>query len=385
MAKRDYYDILGIRKEATDDEIKKAYRRVAKQYHPDKNNGDKEAEDKFKEACEAYEVLSDDHKRAAYDRHGHEGVRFGGSGGFNYQNFSHFGDFEDIFSTLFGGAFGGSGGGGGRQRGGAEKGRDLKVAITIDLEDAVTGKDLEIAITRLETCEACKGGGAKPGSKPKTCPRCKGAGAIRYQQGFFSINTACDMCHGEGQIIDNPCDTCSGRGRVNERKHVKVHVPKGVESESMMRVPNEGEVGPRKGPRGDLYVEVRVREHEDFERRGDDLICEVPISFAQAALGDELSIPTLHGEDAKLDIPAGTQSHTVFRVRGMGMPRSGDDRFRGDLFIRAIVRTPTKLSEREKELLTELAELNHEKLNNRGFFSKLKDEVSDLKDKVFGE
>ncbi|MBX7244301.1 MAG: DnaJ domain-containing protein, partial [Candidatus Sumerlaeaceae bacterium] len=211
MAKRDYYEILGVARGASADDIKKAYRKVAKQFHPDKNPGNKEAEEKFKEACEAYEVLSDDSKRSAYDRYGHEGVKFQG-GGFNFQNFSHMGDFEDIFSSLFGGIFGG--GGRGSRQGAVERGRDLKVAVTIDLEEAVNGKEVEISLTRLETCTECTGSGAKGGSKPKTCPRCKGAGSVRFQQGFFSMNTACDMCRGEGQIIDNPCAECSGRGRV---------------------------------------------------------------------------------------------------------------------------------------------------------------------------
>jgi molecular chaperone DnaJ len=383
MAKRDYYEILGVEQTASLDEIKKAYRREAKQFHPDKNPGNKEAEDKFKQACEAYEVLSDAEKRANYDRYGHEGVKFGGNG-FNFQNFSHFGDFEDIFSTIFGSAFGG--GQSRQRRGGPEKGRDLKVAITINLEDAVTGKEVDIALTRLENCDECSGSGAKPGSKPKTCPRCKGSGAMRFQQGFFSINTACDMCHGEGQVIDNPCTACSGRGRVNVRSQVKVRIPKGVDNESLIRVQGEGEVGPRNGPRGDLYIETSVRTHEIFERRGDDLICETPISFAQAALGDEIELPGIRSEEIKITIPAGTQSHTIFRVRGKGMPRVNDERFIGDLFVRAIVRTPSKLTDRERELLKELAELNQEKLTAKGtFFSKLRDEMSELKDKVFGE
>lgn len=382
MAKRDYYEILGVNRSASLDEVKKAYRRVAKQYHPDKNPGDKQAEESFKEACEAYEVLSDPDKRASYDRYGHEGVRFG-SGGFNYQNFSHMGDFEDIFSSLFGGIFGGGSMRGGH-RGGPEKGRDLKVSVTIDLDDAVKGKEVDIAITRLENCEECSGSGAKPGTKPKTCPRCKGAGAIRLQQAIFTFNTTCDVCQGEGRIVESPCSNCSGRGRVNERKIVKARIPKGVDNESMLRIMGEGEVGPHNGPRGDLYIEIKLRKHPKFERHGDDLLCEIPISFPQAALGDEIAIPTFYGE-TKLVIPPGTQSHSTFKIRGKGMPRAGDDRFVGDLFVRAVVRTPSDLTDRERELFRELAELGNERITeNKGFFSQIKDGLNDLKREVFG-
>jgi molecular chaperone DnaJ len=384
MSKRDYYEILGVQRDASPDAVKKAYRKVAKQHHPDKNPGDVESEAKFKEACEAYEVLSDADKRARYDQFGHEGVRFG-SRGFSYENFTHFNDFEDIFSTLFGGMFGAGQGRGGRGRSaGAERGRDLRVAVSLDLEDVITGKEVEIAITRLETCEGCSGSGAKPGSKPKTCPRCHGSGAMRYQQAFFTFNTACDLCKGEGSIIDDPCTTCSGRGRVNERKRVKVRIPKGVDTGTMVRLSGEGEVGPRNGPRGDLYVEIKVREHDIFERQGNDLICELPIAFSQAALGAEMHVPTLHG-DAKLTIPAGTQSHTMFRLRGNGLPETGSDRTIGDLYVRVKIKTPTRLTDRERELLQELADLNKEKLaGSRGFFSQLKDGINDIKREVFG-
>ena len=387
MAKRDYYEILGIERSASADDIKKAYRKVAKQFHPDKNPGDASAEAKFKEACEAYEVLSDSDKRARYDQYGHEGVRFG-SRGFRYENFSHFSDFEDIFSSLFGGMFGGGGPqmrGGGRGRDAVERGRDLRVAVAIDLEDVIAGKEVEIAITRLETCEDCSGTGAKPGSKAKTCPRCHGSGAMRYQQAFFTFNTTCDMCRGEGAIIDDPCATCSGRGRVNERKRVKVRIPKGVDTGTMVRLSGEGEVGPRKGPRGDLYVEIKVRAHEVYERQDDDLVCELPISISQAALGDEVLVPTLHGE-TKLTIPAGTQSHSTFRLRGKGVPHLNDDRTMGDLFVRVNVKTPTRLNEKQKELLRELAELNNEKVTeSRGILSQIKDGINDLKREVFGD
>lgn len=381
MAKRDYYEILGLDRSASVDEIKKAYRKVAKQYHPDKNPGNSEAEEQFKEACEAYEVLSDPDKRARYNQFGHEGVRFG-QGGFSYQNFTHFNDFEDIFSSIFGGMFGQQTR---TRRGGAERGRDLKVAISIELEDVIKGKDVEVALTRLETCDDCKGTGAKPGTKPKTCPRCHGSGTVSFRQAFFNINTTCDMCEGQGTVIDNPCATCSGRGRVNERAQVKVRIPKGIESESLLRVSGEGEVGPRNGPRGDLYIQVNVKPHDVFERHGDDLVCEMPITFAQAALGHEVEIPTPHGT-SKLTIPAGTQTHTMFRVRNKGVPHGGDERMMGDLYVRVRVLTPRRLTERERDLLKELAEINGEKTSgNRGIFSQIKDGFSDLKREVFGE
>ncbi|MGI8907110.1 MAG: molecular chaperone DnaJ [Candidatus Sumerlaeaceae bacterium] len=377
MAKRDYYEILGVTRESSADDIKRAYRSIAKQYHPDKNSGSKEAEEKFKEACEAYEVLSEPDKRAKYDRFGHEGVRFG-KGGFSYENFTHAADFEDIFSSLFGGIFGGQQQTRARGQNRVEKGRDLKVAVTISLEDAFRGKETEIALTRLETCDTCKGTGANEGSKPKACSRCKGSGSVRFQQAFFSINTTCDVCHGEGQLIENPCSTCSGRGRVNERVRVKVRIPVGVDNGTLVRVANEGEVGPKNGPRGDLFIDIRLKPHEVFEREGDDLICEVPVSYSQVALGDEIEVPSIEGDSNKLPIAAGTQSHTLFKLTGKGMPRPGDARRRGDLYIRAMVRTPSALSDRERDLLRELASISNQKLSEKkGVFSRLKEEIKE--------
>lgn len=375
MAKRDYYEILGVAKTATADEIKKAYRGVAKKYHPDRNPGNPEAEAKFKEACEAYEVLSDTEKRARYDRYGHQGVNFG-QGGFNYENFTHAGDFEDIFSSIFGNIFGGAGGGQTRSRGPqAERGRDLKVNLSITLEEAYAGKEAEIALTRLETCDTCTGSGASPGSKPKTCPRCKGSGAMRYQQGFFSINTVCDVCQGQGQVVENPCSSCTGRGRVNKRSRVKVRIPAGVDSDNRVRVGGEGEVGPNGGPRGDLYLDITVKDHDVFEREGDDLITQVKLSYAQAALGDEIEVPTME-EPETIVVAPGTQSHTLFRLSGKGMPRVNDPKRHGDLYVRTIVETPTNLTDREKELLRELAEINSERITEgKGFFSRLKQEI----------
>ncbi len=387
MSKRDYYEILGVSKEASPEEIKKAYRNVAKKHHPDKNQGDKASEEKFKEACEAYEVLSEPEKRSNYDRFGHQGVKFG-QGGFNYENFSHAGDFEDILGSLFGGMFGGGGGGrtAGARRNRAEKGRDLKVSVTIDLEDAFRGKDTEIALTRLENCETCAGTGAKPGTSSKTCARCKGAGAVRFQQAFFSINTTCDVCHGEGTVVESPCEGCSGRGRVNQRTRVKLRIPVGVDTGTLVRVSGEGEVGPNNGPRGDLYIEMRVKPHEVFQREGDDLVCDAPISFSQAALGDDIEVPGLVDETNKLTIPAGTQSHSLFKISGKGMPLPNDPRRRGDLYVRAVAVTPERLTERERELLRELAEINNQNpAGSKGIFAGLKENLSGLKREVFGE
>lgn len=343
---------------------------------PAPNPGNAEAEEKFKEACEAYEILSETDKRARYDQYGHEGVKFG-QGGFSYENFTHAGDFEDIFSSIFGNIFGGGGGPQGRGRGQsqAERGRDLKVNLSITLEEAFAGKESEIALTRLESCETCTGSGASPGSKPKTCPRCKGSGAIRFQQGFFSVNSVCDVCQGQGEVIENPCSSCSGRGRVNKRSRVKVRIPAGVDNDNRVRVSGEGEVGPHNGPRGDLYIDISVKDHDVFERQGEDLVTQVNMSYAQAALGDEIEVPTLDGEES-ITIGPGTQSHTLFRLNGKGMPRVNDNKRRGDLYVRTIVETPTHLTDREKELLRELAEINSQKISEgKGFFSRIKQEI----------
>ena len=259
---------------------------------------------------------------------------------------------------------------------GPERGRDLKVVVTLSLEDAFQGKETEIALTRLETCGSCTGSGASPGSQAKTCSRCKGAGQVRFQQAFFSINSTCDVCQGEGRVIDKPCTSCSGRGRVNERQRVKVRIPAGVDTGTLVRVTGEGEVGPQGGPRGDLFIEIRLKPHDVFQREGDDLICEVPVGFAQATLGDEIEVPGLDGAH-KLTVAAGTQSHALFKLGGKGMPRPGEKR-RGDLYVRVVLQTPTDLSERERDLFKELAEIHNQKLaQEKGFFSRLKDEIKE--------
>jgi len=384
MAKRDYYEVLGVGREASPEEIKKVYRKMALKYHPDRNPGDNASEETFKEASEAYEVLGDPDKRARYDRYGHEGLRSAFSpGGFQWSDFTHFGDFEDILGGMFGQFFGMGGLGGGRQ---SNRGRDLRVTLNITLEEAFKGTESEIALTRLEICEKCAGSGVSAGSRPRTCPRCRGAGQLRIMQGFFSINTTCDVCHGEGRIIDHPCASCAGHGRVNARARLKVAVPRGVDHGMRLRLSGEGEAGVKGGPRGDLYVVVNVEEDERFQRDGDDLLCEVPVKFAQAALGAEIKVPSLHG-DQPLAIPPGTQTHKAFRLRGRGMPRVRDGQSYGDLYVRVIVHTPQRLSERQKELLREYDELDEEKLTapgRKGFFEQLKDSFDQLKKDVLG-
>lgn len=346
MAKRDYYEVLGVNRDADGDAIKKAYRRLAMKHHPDRNSDDPAAEEKFKEASEAYEVLSDDEKRSAYDRFGHAGVDPSSGGGFQ-------GGFEGSFSDIFGDVFGDIfGGGGGRARGGPQRGADLRYSLQLDLEQAVRGDKIEIRVPILATCDDCKGSGAKPGSSPITCPDCKGTGQIRVSQGFFTLQQTCPRCRGQGRIITDPCRTCNGAGRVEKRKTLSVRIPPGVDTGDRIRLSGEGEAGPKGGPPGDLYVQVEVRNHAIFARDGRDLHCEVPISFADSALGGELEVPTLDGR-VKLKIPAGTQTGKLFRLRGKGVVpvRGGGP---GDLLCRVAVETPVNLTSRQRELLEEL-------------------------------
>jgi molecular chaperone DnaJ len=343
MAKRDFYEILGVAKTASADEIKKAYRKLAMKHHPDRNPDDAGAEEKFKEASEAYEVLSDEDKRAAYDRHGHAGVDPSMGGGFGAGGAS----FSDIFGDVFGDIFGGGARGGTR----SNRGADLRYTLELELEEAVRGTKVQIRVPTLASCEECNGSGAKKGTSPETCRSCGGAGQVRVQQGFFTMAQTCPTCRGRGKVIKEPCTACRGQGRTEKNKTLEVKIPAGVDSGDRIRLAGEGEAGANGGPTGDLYVQVAVRPHKIFERDGADLYCEVPISFADAALGGELEVPTLDGR-VKLKIPEGTQTGKLFRLRGKGVApvRGGGP---GDLICRVAVETPVHLSRRQKELLRE--------------------------------
>ncbi|UVE17079.1 molecular chaperone DnaJ [Pseudomonas sp. LS44] len=345
MAKRDYYEVLGVERGASEVELKKAYRRLAMKHHPDRNPDDKASEEKFKEANEAYEVLSDASKRAAFDQYGHAGVdpQMGGGAGFGGgANFSDI--FGDVFSDFFGGGRGGS-------RGGMQRGSDLRYTLELDLEEAVRGTTVTIRVPTLVNCKICEGSGAKKGTSPVTCTTCGGIGQVRMQQGFFSVQQTCPRCHGNGKMISDPCGACHGQGRVEEHKTLSVKVPAGVDTGDRIRLSGEGEAGAHGGPAGDLYVVVNVREHSIFQRDGKHLYCDVPISFADAALGGELEVPTLDGR-VKLKIPEGTQTGKLFRLRGKGVaPVRGGAA--GDLMCRVAVETPVHLDRRQRELLEE--------------------------------
>ena len=346
MAKRDYYEILGINRDASEAELKKAYRRLAMKYHPDRNPDDENAEEKFKEATEAYEVLADGEKRQVYDQYGHAGVEANGMGGMG----AGFGasSFSDIFSDVFGDIFGGGGGG----RSSVQRGSDLRYTLELTLEQAVRGDTLEIRVPVVVECDDCNGSGAKKGTSPTTCTDCGGHGQVRVSQGFFSLQQTCPRCRGTGQIIRDPCLSCGGAGRVERRKTLSVKVPAGVDTGDRIRLAGEGEAGYGGGPPGDLYVQIGVREHEIFTRDGPNLYCEVPISFIDAALGGDLEVPTLTGR-VKLKVPPETQTGRLFRLRGQGVKpvRGGQT---GDLMCRVVLETPVKLSASQKELLEKL-------------------------------
>ncbi|HEY4071913.1 MAG TPA: molecular chaperone DnaJ [Herbaspirillum sp.] len=355
MAKRDFYEILGVAKNASDEDIKKAYRKLAMKHHPDRNPDSKGAEDKFKEVKEAYEMLSDPDKRGAYDRYGHAGVdpNMGGGG-------AGAGGFADAFGDIFGDIFGG-GAGGGRGRGAGPqvyRGADLRYNLEITLEQAAHGFDTTIRVPSWDQCEVCDGSGAKAGSSPITCPTCAGHGQVRMQQGFFSIQQTCPKCHGSGKIIPDPCPSCGGAGRVKRNKTLEVKIPAGIDDGMRIRSSGNGEPGMNGGPTGDLYVEIHIKPHEVFQRDGDDLHYEMPISFARAALGGEIEAPTLNGK-ASFSIPEGTQSGKTFRLRGKGI-KGVRSSITGDLFCHVVVETPVKLTERQKELLRELETLTAE-------------------------
>ncbi len=375
MAKRDYYTTLGLSRDATEEDIKKSYRKLAMKHHPDRNPDDKGSEDKFKEAKEAYEVLTDPKKRAAYDQFGHAGVDpsagfGGGRGGMGPEGF---GGFADAFGDIFGEIFGQQGRGGGS---GVYRGADLRYNLEMSLEDAARGTEVKIRIPAMEGCETCHGTGAKPGTQPKTCGTCHGRGEVRVSQGFFSIQQTCPTCHGTGKVIPEPCATCHGAGRVKKHKTLSVKIPAGVDTDDRIRLTGEGEAGLNGGPSGDLYVVVSLKPHQVFQRDGADLHCELPISFATAALGGELEIPTLDGH-ATIKVPPETQSGQTFRLRNKGIrPVRGS--VQGDLYCHVAIETPVKLTARQKELLREFEKINEEdpgKHNPRakGWFDKVKD------------
>ncbi len=348
MSKRDYYEVLGVSRDASEKELKKAYRRVAMKFHPDRNPGDSESEEKFKEANEAYEMLSNSQKRTAYDQFGHAGVdpsAGGGAGGFGGAGSS----FSDIFGDVFGDIFGGAAGG--RSRGGPQRGSDLRYTLELDLEEAVKGTTVKIRVPTLVLCHECNGSGANKGSKPVSCTTCGGVGQVRMQQGFFSVQQTCPNCRGKGKMISDPCRRCHGQGRFEEEKTLSVKVPLGVDTGDRIRLAGEGEAGPQGGPSGDLFVQISVREHNIFERDGKHLYCEVPISFVDAAVGGELEVPTLDGR-VKLKIPQETQTGKLFRLRAKGVtPVRGGPA--GDLLCRVVVETPINLSKHQKDLLRE--------------------------------
>jgi molecular chaperone DnaJ len=356
MAKRDYYEVLGVPRNASEDDIKKAYRKLAMKYHPDRNQGDgaKAAEEKFKEAKEAYEMLSDANKRGAYNQFGHAGVdqSMGGGGG----GPEGFGGFAEAFGDIFGDIFGGGAAGGGRRNGGQQvfRGNDLSYAMEITLEEAANGKEAQIRVPTWDNCETCKGTGAKPGTSPKTCTTCNGSGTVHMRQGFFSIQQPCPHCRGTGKIIPEPCATCHGAGKVKRQKTLEVKIPAGIGEGMRIRSAGNGEPGTNGGPSGDLFIEIRIKAHDIFERDGDDLHCTIPVPITLAALGGSIHVPTLDGK-AEIDLPDGTQNGKTFRLRGKGI-KGLRSAYPGDLYCHMTVETPVKLTEHQRKLLQELDE-----------------------------
>ncbi|MEP6717869.1 MAG: molecular chaperone DnaJ [bacterium] len=368
MSKRDYYEVLGVNRTATDQELKSAYRRLARSHHPDTNQNDPQAEEKFKELSEAYSVLSDQDQRQRYDHFGHAGVSSGAGQSWGAPGFT---GFEDILGDLFGfGDVFGSGRSGAR-RSTAQRGADLRYDLEITLEEAYAGMTAQLRIPRLETCDTCKGDGAAPGTKPETCSNCQGSGQVRYQQGFFSVARTCQTCRGAGRVVKSPCAACRGAGRVEREKQMEVKIPAGVETGSRMRVQSEGESGTQGGPSGDLYVVIHLGEHERFERQGSNLYVSLPITFAQAALGSDVFVSTIESEE-KIKIPAGTQTGTVFRLKGKGMPVLGG-RGHGDLFVSVSVVTPISLTREQRKLLEQLAVVENKDLEDKGLVDKVRD------------
>jgi molecular chaperone DnaJ len=371
MSKRDYYEILEVTRTCTEVELKSAFRKKAMQFHPDRNPGNADAEHKFKELNEAYEVLKDGDKRAAYDRYGHAAFEQGNGGG-GAHGFGA--DFGSAFSDIFEGIFGGMAGGARGRSGGRERGADLRYNMEITLDEAFSGKAAEIEIPVAITCEACSGTGAKAGTKPKACPTCGGAGRVRHSQGFFTVERTCHTCQGNGQIIDDPCKVCSGAGRVTKERTLSVNIPAGVEDGTRIRLSGEGEAGARGGPPGDLYIFLSIASHAFFQRDGADLHCRVPISMVTAALGGDFEVPTIDGGKTRVKVPAGTQSGRRFRMSSKGMPvlRSKQT---GDLYVQVVVETPQNLTKKQKELLAEFQKLSSGETQpeSEGFFAKIKD------------
>ncbi len=375
MMKRDYYEVLGVGRHATAEEVKRAYRQLAMKYHPDRNPGNHDFEEKFKEAAEAYSVLGDPAKRSTYDRYGFDGLRGEGFTGFSGFDASIFGDFEDILGSLFGfGDFFGTRTG--RRRTSHQRGRDLALELDISLEEAAGGIAREIHLSRAEHCPDCRGSGMEAGSKKDACPTCGGRGQMRYQQGFFTVSRTCSHCRGAGEIITSPCPGCRGSGRVRQKRKLTVHVPAGVEDGSRLRVEGQGEAGDQAAPPGDLFVLIRVAKHAFFEREDNNLFCQVDVSFAQAALGAAIEVPGLDKESATLKIPAGTQAGAVFRMKGRGI-KDLRSRRQGDLFVKVRVVTPESLNKEERALLRRLAELRGEDLDkaDRSLIDKLKNVI----------
>ncbi|HXQ52957.1 MAG TPA: molecular chaperone DnaJ [Stellaceae bacterium] len=375
MAKADFYDLLGVKRDASPEDLKKAYRKLAMQHHPDRNPGDKSAEQKFKSINEAYDILKDDQKRAAYDRFGHAAFENGGArpgtGDFGFAS-----GFADIFDEMFGDMMGG------RRSGGSPRGNDLRYNLEIPLEDAFKGKQTTIRVTTMAPCDPCGGTGAAPGSKPVNCSTCHGSGHVRAQQGFFTIERTCPTCHGAGRVIDNPCRNCGGLGRVRKEKSLSVTIPPGVEDGTRIRLAGEGEAGVRSGAAGDLYIFLSVKPHRLFLRDGANIHCRVPIAVTTAALGGTLEVPVIDGGRAKVTIPSGTQSGHQFRLRGKGMSvlRSPS---RGDMYVEVAVETPVNLTKRQQELLREFekaGETSRTQPESEGFFAKVKEFFEDLRE-----
>ncbi len=386
MAKQDLYEILGVERGVSADDLKKAYRKLAMQYHPDRNAGNKEAEHKFKEINQAYDVLKDDQKRAAYDRFGHaafdgNGPGFGGGGGPGGGDFDFTSGFADIFEEMFGDFMGGGGAQRGQTGAGGGRGSDLRYNLDITLEDAFKSKQTQIKVPTFAGCDDCGGGGAEGGAKPAACPSCHGRGRVRAQQGFFTIERTCPTCHGAGHVISNPCKSCNGQGRIRKEKVLSVSIPAGVDDGTRIRLAGEGEAGMRGAPSGDLYLFVSVRPHRFFQRDGANIHCRVPIPMTTAALGGNVEVPTVEGSRARVSIPAGAQTGDQFRLRGKGMSvlRS---KSRGDMYIEIAVETPVNLNKNQKELLSEFAKTGGKKTHpeSEGFFSKVKELWEDLKE-----